>query len=67
MLGRLFEFIFAHSWLNRARYFSLKNLFCGKSLKKKIIGKDGGSGEDVKIRIAKAQGVFFTVEKSLEE
>ena len=32
-----------------------------------IISKDGGSSEDVKSRIAKAQGVFFTVKKSLEE
>ena len=30
-----------------------------------IISKDGGSSEDVKSRIAKAQGVFFTVKKSL--
>ena len=29
-----------------------------EEFKKIIIGKDGGSGEDVKIRIAKAQGVF---------
>ena len=29
-LGGLFDFIFAHSWLNRALYFSLKNLFCEK-------------------------------------
>jgi len=29
--------------------------------------KDGGSSEDVKCRIAKAQGCFFIVEKSLEE
>ena len=28
-----------------------------------IISKDGGSSEDVKSRIAKAQGVFFTVKK----
>jgi hypothetical protein len=31
-----------------------------------IISKDGGSSEDVKSRIAKAQA-FFTLEKSLEE
>ena len=28
-----------------------------------IIGKDGRSSESVKSRIAKAQGVFFTVKK----
>ena len=28
-----------------------------------IISKYGGSCEDIKIRIAKAQGVFFTVKK----
>ena len=32
-----------------------------------IIVKDGGSSEDVKSRLAKAQGVFFRVKKSLEE
>ena len=32
-----------------------------------IISKDGGCSEDVKRRIAKAQGVFFTAKKSLEE
>ena len=32
-----------------------------------IISKDGGSSEDVKNRIAKVQGVFFTFKKSLEE
>ena len=32
-----------------------------------IIFKDGGSSEDVKSRIAKAQDVFFTVKRSLEE
>ena len=32
-----------------------------------IISKDGGCSEDVKSRIANVQGVFFTVEKSLEE
>ena len=32
-----------------------------------IISKDGGSSEDVKSRKAKAQGVFFTVKKSLKE
>ena len=32
-----------------------------------IISKDGGNSEDVKSRIAKARGVFFTVKKSLEE
>jgi hypothetical protein len=31
-LGRLFDFISAHFWLNGALYFSLKNLFCGKNL-----------------------------------
>jgi len=30
-LGRLFEFIFAHFWLNGALNFSLKSWFCGKS------------------------------------
>ena len=30
-----------------------------------IISKDGGSSEDVKSRIAKAQGVFFTVKNKL--
>ena len=30
-LERLFDFISAYSWLNGALYFSLKNLFCGKS------------------------------------
>ena len=28
---------------------------------------NGGSSEDIKSRIAKAQGIFFTVKKSLEE
>ena len=32
-----------------------------------IFSKDGGSSEDVESRIARAQGVFFTVRKSLEE
>ena len=32
-----------------------------------IISNDGGNSEDVRSRIAKAQGVFFTVKKSLEE
>ena len=32
-----------------------------------IISKDGGSSEDVKSRIAKAHGVFFTVKENLEE
>ena len=32
-----------------------------------IISKDGGSSEDVKSRIAKAQSVFFTAKKSSEE
>ena len=32
-----------------------------------IISKNGKSSEDVKIRIAKAQGVFSHVKKSLEE
>jgi len=32
-----------------------------------IISKDGGCSEDNKSRITKAQGVFFEVEKSLEE
>ena len=32
-----------------------------------IISKDVGSSEDVRSRIAKAQGIFFTVEKSSEE
>ena len=31
MLGRLFDLIFAHSWLNGALYCSLKNISCGKS------------------------------------
>ena len=31
MLGRLFDFIFAHFLFNGVLYFSLKNLFCGKS------------------------------------
>jgi hypothetical protein len=30
-----------------------------------IISKDGGCSDDVKSRIAKAQGIFFTVKKSL--
>ena len=30
-----------------------------------IISKDGGSSEDVKSRIAKAGGVFFTVKKKI--
>ena len=30
-LGRLFDFISAHFWFNRALYFSLKNLFFGQS------------------------------------
>ena len=30
-----------------------------------IISKDGGRSEDVKSRIAKAHGVFFTVKKKL--
>ena len=32
-----------------------------------IISKDGGSSEDVKSRIAKAQGIFSQLKKSLEE
>jgi hypothetical protein len=32
-----------------------------------IISKDGGSSEDVKSRIAKAQGVFSKLKKSLKE
>jgi hypothetical protein len=32
-----------------------------------IFSKDGGSSEDVKSRIAKAQGVFSQLKKSLEE
>ena len=32
-----------------------------------IIGKDSGSREDVKSRIAKAQGVFSQLKKSLEQ
>jgi len=32
-----------------------------------IISKDNGSSEDVKSKIGKVQGVFFAVEKSLEE
>ena len=32
-----------------------------------ILVKDGGSSEDVKSRIAKAQGVFSELKKSLEE
>ena len=32
-----------------------------------IIRKDGGSSEDVKSRIGKAQGVFTQLKKSLEE
>ena len=32
-----------------------------------IISKDGWSSEDVKSRIAKAQGVFSQLKKSLEE
>ena len=32
-----------------------------------IISKDGGSSDDVKSRIAKAQGVSSHLEKSLEE
>ena len=32
-----------------------------------IISKDGESSEDVKSWMVKVQGVFFTVEKSLEE
>ena len=32
-----------------------------------IISKDGGSSEDVKSRIAKDQGVFSQLKKSLEE
>ena len=32
-----------------------------------IISKNGGSSENGKSRIARAQGVFFTVKKSLEE
>ena len=32
-----------------------------------IISKDSGCSEDVKSGIAKAQGVFFRVEKGLEE
>ena len=32
-----------------------------------IICKDGGNSEDVKSRIAKAQGVFSQLKKSLEE
>ena len=32
-LGRLFDFIFAHSWLNGALYFSLKNLSWGNFFK----------------------------------
>ena len=32
-----------------------------------IISKDGGSSEGVKSRIAKAQGVFSQLKKSLEE
>jgi len=31
MLGKLFDLIFAHSWLKRALYFSLKNLSYRKS------------------------------------
>jgi len=30
-LGRLFDFNSAHFWHNGALYFSLQNLFCGKS------------------------------------
>ena len=33
----------------------------------RIISKEGGVGQEVKSRIAKVQGVFFTVEKCLEE
>jgi hypothetical protein len=29
MLGRIFDFIFAHVLFNGVLYFSLKNLFCG--------------------------------------
>ena len=32
-----------------------------------IISKDDGSSEDVKSKIAKAQGVFFTMKKSLDD
>ena len=32
-----------------------------------IISKDGRSREDVRSRVAKALGVFFTIKKSLEE
>ena len=32
-----------------------------------ILSKDGGSGEDVKSRIAKSQGVFSQLKKSLKE
>ena len=37
-------------------------IFLGRS-----ISKDGGSSEDFNSRIAKAQGVFSQLEKSLEE
>jgi len=29
--GRLFDLIFSNFWFNGILYFSLKNLFCGKS------------------------------------
>ena len=32
-----------------------------------IVSKDSGSSEDVESRIAKAQGVFHQLKKSLEE
>ena len=32
-----------------------------------IISKEGGNGEDVKSRTAMAQGVFFTMKKSVRE
>jgi len=32
-----------------------------------VNSKDGGSSEDIKSRIAKAQGVFFRAKKSLKE
>jgi len=31
------------------------------------MSKDGGCSEDVNNKIAKAQGIFFAVEKSFEE